>query len=1529
VPTSGFAHLRARIRSIFEGPGLPALVCALLVLGGVAAGALGAAANSDEHADAVDSSSQAMRQAFERAQEQVAGAEAYRDSSAGRAERAHSDEAFTDQPDDQALATARKEFPGLVSSPPLQWPPLDKGQEIERYLSPHSAVVDVPGARSAVLESDLPLRGETPDGDRAPLDMGLTDQGDSFEPKSTAAAVQIPKSSDGHLRFPDQGLGLEVAGAHATDAKLTQNKVFFANALTDTDVVAEPTPGGAEISLVLRSPDSPDDPALGFDLPAGAALRLAGAPNTAEVVRDGKRLAAVDPATAVDAQGRSIPVTYRVDGDRLVMDLGDTSDVAWPVMVDPNTYVYDNNGQSVAQGSTGFSWPGWQQISSRSQSNPCPYPAGQSFYECKQTDGSITIWGFVGVQPPYVGYDHGAFRKPARSGTYIYSFHAANMSHTANQSISFGGICSINCGAWLGGHWSTPLDKATNVVNKTGTSAMRTNGASFAGQTDDYCYDPTAAAPSTACPLSTTANAAPQVNTTAEWGMLMTGVAPTAQPHAAMGGAATLSADNKPPSIVSATHSNTPNSSTWVQSYTDTATLRAADNNAEVNESYTYGSDTNVSGQHLTGVGLGSVSVAGPGGGGTQAFWCSTTTNYDECPQVWTFAGITYTAPEGTSTYTASSTDIVGNSQNGPSWTVKVDNHAPTGSFTNVPTATNGTASITGTMTDALSGPQDAKVQYQASGSSSWVDACARQATTADFTCNWNTAGLAEGTYSVRAELRDKTAVPGPNVGYTATATVVVDRTPPDELTDIAPAVGSDGYSEDLTDSGLTQVAFVQHDTRSGVAATTLEYNDAIDGTASGPWLAAAADPATGDGEATTYWSTDDVPDGLHLVRATTMDNAGNPRQKTIQVRKAAKRKRCLTTAAPGEQACYAGYAIGTAGFSVPPEAAAPPCTKSVSGISDSTVQAAFNNLNPGDVLCFGGGLTYGDNDGEFSIPKDKTNVTVESTPGQPQAELHGRLAIHANNVTVRDMRLNGQNLLQDACSSTDANGTCDGCEWEPAGVTRCPMFGLTINGSHDKLIHNDITTKPKGAPQYSLTDTSPAAVSTHTNCIDIEIWDNGRPTGTVIKDNVIHDCGLPIRTVEFGRSDLNPPSAGGGHWHGIYVGNAGPEASSSDPGPANHTVISNNVLYRNGDRGIQLVPDAQWTDIVHNTLYDNGMGINIDKLSSHNKVQFNIVANSRDGTNSGFYNYQGTYPYQSTSSSTNHADGANQAIYNVYTVNGAGPANVISNNCLWEAYDNSTGTASHDLTGIDFRDRSLNPQLRNPGVQDFKPLNPLCQSYGANPTGYRAAFGIKDKLTVRARPSSTVTDKYTQAVAARLESSSFKFVTTGVTDGWPCKKGVRDNPGKWIAFYRYRTAGTVTHTQCVSNVPVPVDGTSRSFAAFVGKNGSTTVDKVRVPGRGLVTIPRSGQKRWSLRLPMLAEVFGMTNNPGRKLAGEFSSVKYATQVVTGASDWQDADDAHTFPITSSANGYRTAGVGTNPFAHFCVFGPTQSGETC
>ena len=53
-------------------------------------------------------------------------------------------------------------------------------------------------------------------------------------------------------------------------------------------------------------------------------------PGSAEVVRGGHRIALISPAAAIDAQGQSIAVHYRVEGDRLVMDVDDGGVTAMP-----------------------------------------------------------------------------------------------------------------------------------------------------------------------------------------------------------------------------------------------------------------------------------------------------------------------------------------------------------------------------------------------------------------------------------------------------------------------------------------------------------------------------------------------------------------------------------------------------------------------------------------------------------------------------------------------------------------------------------------------------------------------------------------------------------------------------------------------------------------------------------------------------------------------------------------------------------------------------------------------------------------------------------------------------------------------------------------------------------------------------------------------------------------------------------------------------------------------------------------------
>jgi uncharacterized protein YkwD len=122
-------------------------------------------------------------------------------------------------------------------------------------------------------------------------------------------------------------------------------------------------------------------------------------------------------------------------------------------------------------------------------------------------------------------------------------------------------------------------------------------------------------------------------------------------------------------------------------------------------------------------------------------------------------------------------------------------------------------------------------------------------------------------------------------------------------------------------------------------------------------------------------------------------------------------------------------------------------------------------------------------------------------------------------------------------------------------------------------------------------------------------------PTGVVIEGNRIHDCG----------------QAGTNRQHGVYVGTA------------RDTVIRQNWIYRNADRGIQLYPDAQRTLIGWNLIDRNGQGILFSgtggRASSGNRVIGNVIANSRLR-----YNVESWYP-----------EG-----------NPVGVGNVVEANCIW-----------------------------------------------------------------------------------------------------------------------------------------------------------------------------------------------------------------------------------------------------------------------
>jgi len=151
--------------------------------------------------------------------------------------------------------------------------------------------------------------------------LALKDRGSDVGPEHSPADVSFPKKGSDRFFFSGGGFGVSVDTAQPASAQMQGGKMFYPNALPDTDVLAVPTSRGLDTYGVVRSAKGPEALVLRFDLPAGGALVEHSDPEgtTVALTRDGKPLASIAPPQAQDAQGVPVPVSYKVEGDRLVV----------------------------------------------------------------------------------------------------------------------------------------------------------------------------------------------------------------------------------------------------------------------------------------------------------------------------------------------------------------------------------------------------------------------------------------------------------------------------------------------------------------------------------------------------------------------------------------------------------------------------------------------------------------------------------------------------------------------------------------------------------------------------------------------------------------------------------------------------------------------------------------------------------------------------------------------------------------------------------------------------------------------------------------------------------------------------------------------------------------------------------------------------------------------------------------------------------------------------------------------------------
>jgi parallel beta-helix repeat protein len=219
-----------------------------------------------------------------------------------------------------------------------------------------------------------------------------------------------------------------------------------------------------------------------------------------------------------------------------------------------------------------------------------------------------------------------------------------------------------------------------------------------------------------------------------------------------------------------------------------------------------------------------------------------------------------------------------------------------------------------------------------------------------------------------------------------------------------------------------------------------------------------------------------------------------------------------------------------------------------------------------------------------------------------------------------------------------------------------------------------------------------------HTSiCVQVSrYYSDPAPRGVVIERNRIHDCGeLPSTNKD----------------HGIYLSEA------------RDTIVRDNWIYDNADRGIQLYHDADGSKVTGNVIEGNGDGIVVNgsdsAVSEDNVIEGNVIAGS----------YRG---------------------YNVYSghTGPVGHGNVLRNNCVWAGdarspFDENGGVMvparNYTATG----NLVAEPEFTDAGGGDYRLLaDDRCASKYTGPTAVPGSppgdgSGGGESATVNLRASS------------------------------------------------------------------------------------------------------------------------------------------------------------------------------------------------
>lgn len=764
-----------------------------------------------------------------------------------KAKRLREASAFQDLTGSEALDLVAQTYPEIVGAPAFDALPLAPGDKVLSSPSLYATRIMDASGDVQLVQTMLPTKAMQGD-ELKTADYSLYSTGASFRPRNPLVDTRIPKDFDEGIRFDHQGYGVRLSGASSTDEpKVIGDKVFYGNLVGGgLDALVTPTATGVETTLVVRSKDAPSESALQFQLDPSETLEPAvpdpiGRPSASgvRILRNGEPVAGVSAPIAYDAEGQSVPVSFRIEAAKMVLQMPRCGEaIACPYVVDPviDNYQIDDNGTpSPTQTQDPFYY--WQAFTSETgTANVAPtYQPANNFWVYRGYGGGfgngLFIYSPTGGSPPRRGIANGTSAQWAWSApgaSFITRAVFGGLRSAPYYTCVVEGIYKRSSNFYDNGRW----------IDTAGGSGASPWYGTQSGGVGDSC------GPQSNDTKIHTPTSQPTGGNEALFAAYSTASIPEyQQPTAFLYGAAMTLSDGEAPAIspektrtsyVRPGSGAGPLPSAWISSGTVSLEAEVFDPGLGVR-------DLTLS--DVTGTGKISLSAKSAPIDRSQTTATSsgdanacTGGKDSRCPRVFNGtngARIDIAAtqiPEGSRNLRLETHDALGKaSGDGHTTTVvefgaRVDRTAPSLRVDGPTGPVRGEVSVSGSATDLGAGVGSATVEVRAPGSLSWQPACTSpvDTPTGSFRCTWDTvaSNSLDGVYSVRARASDAVSADygGPNVGASAPVSLTVDNTAPSapalsgplqEEAGLAPAPGDYNLYAEAGDalSGVVRIA--------------------------------------------------------------------------------------------------------------------------------------------------------------------------------------------------------------------------------------------------------------------------------------------------------------------------------------------------------------------------------------------------------------------------------------------------------------------------------------------------------------------------------------------------------------------------------------------------------------------------------------------------------------------------------------------------------------------------------------------------